>query len=154
MRGLSEAKGSWKTIWMRERSGRMALRSLVWIGFAVEEDLAALIADEADEGLPEGGLARAGFADETERLVPLQLEVEVVDGDELEEVRLEQAAALQRERRLDLPALEDRRVRPSSSGPARPLGLGCQQVLGVGCCGLANSASVGCAPAPAPFCIT
>ncbi len=33
MRGLSEENGSWKTICMRLRSGRIALRSLPWIGW-------------------------------------------------------------------------------------------------------------------------
>ena len=72
---------------MRERSGRIALRSLVVDRLAVEEDLAALVADQPDQRLAEGGLARAAFADEAQRLVALQLEDQVVDGDELEESR-------------------------------------------------------------------
>ena len=71
MRGLSEANGSWKTICMRLRSGRIASPVLVVDRLAIEEDLAALVADQPDQGLPEGGLARAGFAHKTQRLVAL-----------------------------------------------------------------------------------
>jgi hypothetical protein len=49
-------------------------------GLAVEEDFAALIANEADQRLAERGLAGAAFADEAEGLVALEFEAEPVDG--------------------------------------------------------------------------
>ena len=88
MRGLSEAKGSWKTICMRERE-RPHFPCDCWCGSAlpVKEDLAAVGRDEPDQRLAEGRLARARFADEPERLVAAEIEAELVDGDELEEIR-------------------------------------------------------------------
>src|SRR6185369_12683551 len=65
--------------------------------FAVETDDAALVRDEADQRLPESGFARAGLADKAERFVLVQFEAQIVDLLELEEIRLEEGAALQRE---------------------------------------------------------
>ena len=71
------------------------------------------------------------------------LRLEVVDGDELEEVGLEEAAALEREGDLDVARLRESssRVLAQRIGDAlaarRPAGAWCRR-----CCGLANSASV------------
>src|SRR6185312_13131588 len=75
---------------------------------AVEVDFAGIGGDQLDQRLPERRLAGARFTDQSERFVPAQMQVEIVDRDQLEEIRLEEAAALQGEGYLDLLALEHR----------------------------------------------
>src|SRR5690606_38491219 len=70
--------------------------ALVVDRLAVEPDLAALIVDEPDQRLAEGGLARARLPHDAQRLVAHQLDVEIVHRLELEEVGLEKAPALKR----------------------------------------------------------
>src|SRR5690606_22678782 len=70
------------------------LTILVVDRLAIEPDLPALIVDQPDQRLPECRLARAALAHNAQRFVAHQLDVEIVDGLELEEVGLEETTAL------------------------------------------------------------
>ncbi len=68
IRGLSDAYGSWKTIWMSRRDGphlpALELRDVR----ALEDDVAARRLDELDDRPAERRLAAPGLADDPERL--------------------------------------------------------------------------------------
>ena len=78
-RGLSDAYGSWKTICMRLRCGRIAPRPRVRDVLAVEPDRARGRLDQAQHQLADGRLAAAGFADQAQRLAAVDREADAVD---------------------------------------------------------------------------
>ena len=131
-RGFSEAKGSWKTICIRRAEGTQRLAVEAVDALAVEGDLALLAVDEAEQRLAEGGLARAGLADDAEGLGAADRDVEVVDGDERHVDRLEEGALLQRVDDLDALALEHRLAGGAVERAGDALGLGGEEALGVG----------------------
>lgn len=59
---------------------------------AVEIDLAILGVVQPEQRLPEGRLARTGFADEPQRFMLAQRQPEAVDGNEFLQLRLEEGA--------------------------------------------------------------
>ena len=74
IRGLSDAYGSWKTIWQRRRICASSL-PFVWVrDCPVEEHLTGGGRDQVEQHAPGGGLAATGLADEAERLAPVDLE--------------------------------------------------------------------------------
>src|SRR5690606_31948839 len=100
--------------------------------FAIEPDLAALIADKPDECLPESGLARAAFAYNAQRLMSHQFYVEIVDGLQVEKVRPEESTALERIGHPDLLALEHSIMDVFRQWQRCALRLGGQQMAGIG----------------------
>ena len=132
MRGLSEAKGSWKTICMRERSGRISRRSLPWIGSPSKKISPPWLAIRRISAWPKVVLPEPDSPTRPSVSWRWRLEVEVVDGDQLEEIRLEEAAALEREGDAG-PRVPSSMVGLSAaSGLRDALRLGGEQVLGVG----------------------
>ena len=79
MRGLSAALGSWKTIWKSRRLRRKA-RAAERVGIGVVQlQRAGRRLQQADDGAPKRRLARAGFADDAERLAAAHGEADAVD---------------------------------------------------------------------------
>ena len=77
-RGLSDAYGFWKMIWMRRlycMNSRGDMREDV---AALEQRLAGRRLVQPHQRQPDGGLARAGLADEPERLALRQVERHVL----------------------------------------------------------------------------
>ena len=100
--------------------------------FAIEENLPALIAAQPDQRLAERGLAGTGLAHDAEGFVAHEADVEAVDGLELEEIGLEEAAALEGEAHLHVLAFQHRIMRPLGQRQGRAFGLGGQQVPSIG----------------------
>jgi hypothetical protein len=81
MRGLSDANGSWKTIWRLRRSGRSSRCSSP--GGRPSNAPAGRRRDEVEQQPRRGRLPAARLADETERAVRHQVERHAVDGTHL-----------------------------------------------------------------------
>ena len=99
-RGFSEPYGSWKIIWMRRRSGRSWPRLRRADVLALELDQARVDVVEPAGAAGQRRLAAAGLADQAERLAPVQLEADALDGVHVV------ALAPEQRRRLDREALD------------------------------------------------
>ena len=89
IRGLSDAYGSWKTIWMSRRTGRICLRLNFVMSVPLKMMLAARRLDELDDRSAERRLPAAGLADDAERLSAQDRKVDPVHGAHLADGVLE-----------------------------------------------------------------
>ncbi len=80
MRGFSDAYGSWKTIWISRRTGRIGAAVERGDVPAVEDDRAGGRLEQLDDRPAERRLAAARLTDDTERLAPLDRQIDAVDG--------------------------------------------------------------------------
>ena len=102
MRGFSDEYGSWKTIWMSARYGRIARRlkrarsagpeAALIENLALDLDAVTHRAQDVDDGAADGRLAAAGFADEPERLAATERERDAVDRSHLADAAQEYTA--------------------------------------------------------------
>ena len=82
IRGSSEPNGSWKTICACRRKSRSSFGAALSTSMPPNSDRAARGRQQAQEQPRERALARAGLADERQRLARLDVEVDAVDGRE------------------------------------------------------------------------
>ncbi len=128
-RGDSDPNGSWKTICMSLRKGRISRVGEAVDAFSNVGDR-PFGGDEPQDREPERRLAGAGFADDAERLAGAQLERQAVDRLDVVD-RAPQRAGLDREPDLQVVGL-DHDGRAIVGHWCRSLGLGRQQVARIG----------------------
>ena len=80
MRGFSDAYGSWKTIWISRRTGRIGAAVERGDVAAVEDDRARGRLDQPDDRPAERRLAAARLADDAEGLALRDGQIDAVDG--------------------------------------------------------------------------
>ncbi len=91
IRGFSDAYGSWNTIWMSRRNGRICLRLRFVMSSPSKTILPRGRLEQLDDRAAERRLAAAGLADDAERLPRLDAEAHAVDGSHLTDRVLEEA---------------------------------------------------------------
>ena len=129
MRGLREPNGSWNTICMSRRNGRICLE-LQPLDILAQEHDRSVGGDQPQQCQPERGLAGAGLADHAERLALAHREADAIDRLDVPDRRA-QKSALDRKPDLQIVGRHHDRL----LGPRRRrigLRLGGEQVAGIG----------------------
>ena len=91
IRGLSEAYGSWKTIWISRRMGRISLAAVVRDVLAVEDDPARGRLEQLHDRSAQRRLAATRLPDDPERLAAKNREIDAVHGLHLADGALQEA---------------------------------------------------------------